>query len=101
MNAEAMIRSLATSVTTFVDQTKDNILGVQAEIQDLRATVDTLAAEVREDREAQNCSGQKAQTTGLTDCTCTSTGRTDDRALTRSGPPAEGPVMRSPPRCVA
>ena len=38
---------------TFVDQTKDNILGVQAEIQDLRATVDMLASEVREDREAQ------------------------------------------------
>ena len=53
MNAEEMIKSLATSVTTFVDQTKDNILGVQTEIRDLRATVDTLADEMKEDREAQ------------------------------------------------
>ena len=40
-------------MTTFVDQTKDNILRVQTEIRNLSATVDTLATEMKEDREAQ------------------------------------------------
>ena len=53
MNVEEMIKSLATSVMTFVDQTKDNLLGVQAEIGNLTTTVDTLAKEMKEDREAQ------------------------------------------------
>ena len=48
-----MIKSLATSVTTFVDQTKDNLLGVQAEIGNLKAIVDKLASEMKEDCEAQ------------------------------------------------
>ena len=53
MNVEDMIKSLATSVTTFVDQTKDNLLGVQEEIKELKTTVDTMATEMKADREAQ------------------------------------------------
>ena len=49
MNAEEMIKSLATSVTTFVDQTKDNLLEIQEEIRDLKATVGTMADEMKAD----------------------------------------------------
>ena len=44
-----MIKSLATSVTTFVDQTKDSLLEVQEEIRDLKTTVDTMATEMKAD----------------------------------------------------
>ena len=53
MNTEEMIKSLATSVTTFVDQTKDNLLESQEEIRDLKTTVGTMADEMKADREAQ------------------------------------------------
>ena len=51
--AEELIRTPAKSVTTFVDQTKENLLGVQTEMQNLKATVDTLANEMKADRETQ------------------------------------------------
>ena len=51
--AEELIEALTKSVTTFVDQTKDALHGVQAEIQQLKDTVDTMATEMRADREAQ------------------------------------------------
>ena len=51
--AEELIKTLAESVTTFVDQTKENLLGVQAEMQNLKATIGTLANEMKADREAQ------------------------------------------------
>ena len=38
---------------TFVDQTKENLLGVQTEIQQLKDTVDTMAKEMKADCEAQ------------------------------------------------
>ena len=53
MNTEEMIKSLATSVMTFVDQTKDNLLEIQEEIRDLKTTVGTMADEMKADREAQ------------------------------------------------
>ena len=51
--AEELIKSLAGSVTTFVDQTKESLLGVQTEMQNLKTTVDTLASEMKADQEAQ------------------------------------------------
>ena len=53
MNMEDMIKSLATSVTMFINQTKDNLLRVQTEIRNLKTTVDTLANEMKADWEAQ------------------------------------------------
>ena len=47
-----MVKSLATSVTMLVNQTKDNLLRVQAEIRNLSTTVDTLATEMKEDCQA-------------------------------------------------
>ena len=60
MNAEEMIKSLATSVTTFVDQTKENLLEIQEEIRDLKATVGTMADEMKADREAQKKAAETA-----------------------------------------
>ena len=51
--ATELIEALTKSVTTFVDQTKDVLHGVQTEIQQLKATVDTMAKEMQADREAQ------------------------------------------------
>ena len=66
--AEELIKSLAESVTTFVDQTKENLHGVQTEMQNLKDTVDTLANEMKADREAQkkaaDTAGRKLNKTG-------------------------------------
>ena len=53
MDTEAIVKSLAESVTSFVDQTKDTILAVQGEIKELKGTVETLADELKADRAAQ------------------------------------------------
>ena len=53
MNVEDMIKSLAASVTTFVDQTKDNLLEIQEEIRDLKTTVGTVVDEMKAERESQ------------------------------------------------
>ena len=53
MDTEAIVKSLAESVTSFVDQTKDTILAVQDEIKELKGTVNTLADELKADRAAQ------------------------------------------------
>ena len=58
--AEELIKTLAESVTTFVDQTKENLLGVQTDIQQLKDTVDTMAKEMKADREAQKKSADAA-----------------------------------------
>ena len=46
MTAE-QIKALAESVTTFIDQTKEVLHGVQTEIRELKTTAGTMANEIQ------------------------------------------------------